>query len=87
LEEEIAMTLRYSRLITCSILLMSLAMLAPLSAQQILGTITGTVKDSSGSTVPDVAVRAVNVATNLEVNAKSQGNGSYSIPDLPAGTY
>ena len=81
------MTLRYSRLITCSILLMSLAMFAPLSAQQILGTITGTVKDSSGATVPDVAVRAVNVATNLEVNANSQGNGSYSISDLPAGTY
>ena len=75
------------RQLICFLLLLGLAICAPLSAQQILGTITGTVKDSSGAAVPEVTVRAVNIATNLEVAAKSQGNGSYSIPDLPAGTY
>lgn len=78
---------RYLRLMACSVLLFGLALQAPLIAQQILGAITGTVKDSSGAAVPDATVRAVNVATNLEVVAHSQANGSYLIPDLPAGTY
>ena len=60
---------------------------APLAAQQTLGAITGTVKDSSGAAVPDVTVRARNAATNLEVTAHSQANGSYSIGNLPAAVY
>ncbi len=81
------MSMHQLRQTICSILFLSLALHAPLSAQQILGAITGTVMDSSGAAVADAAVKAVNVATNLEVNARSQPNGSYSIPDLPAGTY
>ena len=60
---------------------------ATLDAQQILGTITGTVKDSSGAAVPEAAVRARNIATNLEVVEHTQANGSYSVPNLPAGSY
>ena len=56
------------------------------SAQQILGSITGTVTDPSGAVVTDAAVKAVNIATNLEVVAHTK-NGSFQIPDLPAGTY
>ena len=56
------------------------------SAQQTLGAITGTVTDPSGAVVSDAAVKAVNVATNLEVVAHTK-NGSFQIPDLPAGTY
>jgi len=37
--------------------------------------------------VPEAAVRARNVATNLEVIEHTQANGSYSVPNLPAGTY
>ena len=59
----------------------------PLPAQQILGAITGTVKDASGAGVPDATVKAVNVATNLSVSEKTQANGSYSVSNLPAGTY
>ena len=32
-------------------------------------------------------MKSVNTATNLESNAKSDGNGSYLLPSLPAGTY
>jgi hypothetical protein len=56
------------------------------SAQQTLGAITGTVTDPSGAVVSDATVRAVNIATNLEVAAHTK-NGSFVIPDLPAGTY
>jgi hypothetical protein len=81
------MSTHHLRQILCSILFLSLALHAPLSAQQILGAITGTVMDSSGAAVADTTVKAVNIATNLEVAAHSQSNGSYSIGDLPAGTY
>lgn len=60
---------------------------APARAQQILGAITGTVRDASGSSVQDVTVTARNIATNLSVTASSQSTGSYTIPNLPAGTY
>jgi Carboxypeptidase regulatory-like domain len=56
-------------------------------AQQIFGAITGTVRDASGSAVQDVTVTARNLATNLTVTAHSQSTGSYSISNLPAGTY
>ncbi len=58
-----------------------------LHAQQILGAITGTVKDASGAAVPGATVKAVNVATNFAVTAKTQTNGSYLASNLPAGTY
>jgi hypothetical protein len=55
-------------------------------AQQTLGAITGTVTDPSGAVVSDATVKAVNIATNLEVAAHTK-NGAFQIPDLPAGTY
>jgi hypothetical protein len=72
--------------IVCFVLLCCLAS-SPLAAQQILGAITGTVKDSASASVPGATVKAINTATNLEVTAKSEANGSYLIPNLPAGTY
>src|ERR1700751_2906710 len=57
------------------------------SAQQTLGAITGTVTDPSGAVVSDATVKAVNIATNLEVAARTKANGAFQIPDLPAGTY
>ena len=59
----------------------------PYLAQQIVGTITGTVLDSSGAAVGNAAVKAHNVATNLDVTVHSESNGTYSISNLPAGTY
>jgi hypothetical protein len=59
----------------------------PAAAQTVLGSITGTVKDSTGAAVPGAAVTADNIGTNLKVTAHSDGNGSYLIPNLPAGTY
>jgi hypothetical protein len=59
----------------------------PCQAQQILGAITGTVLDSSGGVVGDALVKAHNVATNLEVTVPTEANGSYSISNLPVGTY
>ena len=66
---------------------MALAFLTQIAAaQQTLGAITGTVTDPSGAVVSDATVKAVNIATNLEVTAQTK-NGSFQIPDLPDGTY
>ncbi|HXA08282.1 MAG TPA: carboxypeptidase regulatory-like domain-containing protein, partial [Bryobacteraceae bacterium] len=78
---------RHFSQIICAVLLLGMALSAPVQAQQILGTITGTVKDSTGASVPDATVKAHNLATNLEVVEHTQGNGSYLVPNLPAGTY
>lgn len=70
----------------CLVSLLGLSLL-PLHAQQILGSITGTVLDASAAAVPGATVTAVNTATNLRVTEHTQGNGSYVIQNLPAGTY
>src|SRR5713226_2073744 len=78
---------RHFSQIIYAVLLLGMALSAPVQAQQILGTITGTVNDSTGASVPDATVKAHNLATNLEVVEHTQGNGSYLVPNLPAGTY
>src|SRR5580704_812428 len=56
-------------------------------AQQTLGSITGTVIDSSGAVVPKAAVKIRNVATNFTVSAETTDSGSFNSADLPIGTY
>jgi hypothetical protein len=56
-------------------------------AQQTLGSLNGSVTDTSGAVVQAVTVKARALATNLEVTATTRGNGSFSIADLPIGTY
>src|ERR1700735_4776066 len=78
---------KYHIVQTISLVLLCCLAHTPLAAQQILGAITGTVKDATGSGVPGATVKAINTATNLEVTAKTESNGSYLVPNLPAGTY
>jgi hypothetical protein len=59
----------------------------PCQAQEVVGAITGTVLDASGAAVQDAVVKAHNVGTNLELTVHSKSNGSYSISNLPVGTY
>ncbi len=59
----------------------------PAHAQQTLGAINGTVTDPSGAVVQKVAVKIRNVGTNLEVDATTKDDGSFSLVDLPIGTY
>ena len=70
------------------IFLISLAVLTrPASAQQTLGSMNGTVSDSSGAVLPSTNIKARSLATNLEVRAQSRNDGSFTIADLPIGTY
>jgi hypothetical protein len=71
----------------CPIVLFVLAFAIPLTAQQTLGSINGTVKDSSGAAIPGVTITVTDTATNDTHVTKSQGNGLYQIFNLPIGSY
>lgn len=58
-----------------------------LYAQTALGTITGTITDPQGAGVPNVAVTATAIATNLKYSGTSSSDGTYSISQLPVGAF
>jgi len=51
------------------------------------GSISGTVKDSTGGVVPGVAVTATNVALGTQTTVTTDTQGLYSFPRLPVGRY
>ncbi|CAN5710611.1 hypothetical protein BH20ACI3_BH20ACI3_03560 [soil metagenome] len=57
------------------------------SAQTYTATLTGTVTDPNGASVPNVKVVAVNQGTQLEYEAQTSDSGIYTIPFLPVGAY
>jgi hypothetical protein len=57
------------------------------SFAQTLGTITGEVRDSTGSVVPGATVTVVNKATNATRTTQSNAVGLFDFPALPPGTY
>jgi len=58
-----------------------------LSAQTFRGTILGTATDPSGAVLPGAKVTVKNVGTGLERTTETSADGSYSLPELPIGTY
>ena len=59
----------------------------PVVAQSPLGTITGTVQDPQGASVPGVEVTARHVDTNRLYQGRTTESGVYVIPSLPIGAY
>jgi Carboxypeptidase regulatory-like domain/TonB dependent receptor len=64
-----------------------LAAAIPLAAQLPTGTILGTVKDTSGASVPGAMVTVKNTDTNLSKTAITEADGGYRFPELPVGHY
>ena len=56
-------------------------------AQGDRGAITGLITDNSGAAVPNVALEAVNTATNARFETLSTSTGSYRLVGLPIGLY
>ena len=59
----------------------------PLHAQGDRGTLTGQVTDQSNAIIPGASVKAVHVATNFERQVTTSSEGSYTITQLPVGSY
>jgi len=51
------------------------------------GSISGTVRDTTGAVIPDASVSARNAATSVERVARTEGTGVYTIPALVPGIY
>jgi hypothetical protein len=60
---------------------------ASVSAQQITGTIVGTVKDQTGAVVNTAKAKATNLDTGYSRVAPTNGYGEYRIDNLPVGRY
>src|SRR5437764_4933527 len=57
------------------------------SAQQTTATLIGIITDPAGAAIPNVVVKATNLATNTTRETKTDESGSYTLPFLPAGDY
>ena len=61
---------------------------APKAAAQVLyGSVVGTVEDSTGAVVPGATVTVTDQATGQSKQDTTTNDGTYVIPDLPAGSY
>jgi hypothetical protein len=69
------------------IVAISILMTGLVLAQSERGTIRGTVTDSTGSVMPGVTVKAVNVDTGIETSTVTNDSGVYSVPQLKPGDY
>jgi hypothetical protein len=69
----------------CMLLLMSLVP-APMWSQAV-GTIVGTVSDSSGAVIPQAKVTATRVDTGVSQSTVTGTAGTFAIPRLAVGTY
>ncbi len=65
----------------------ALFLLIPISAQQTLGSINGTVLDPAEAAVPDATITATNAAINFSRSTSSQSSGFFQMFNLPVGTY
>ena len=86
------LTLHRSVLHTClslapaiSVLSFSLGLQA--NAQVTSGTILGSVQDTTGAVIPNASITATAASIGTSRSGKSSGNGTFSLPNLPAGTY
>ena len=69
-------------------LVFSILCFAPASfAQSDNSSLTGTVSDSSGAVLPNAKVTIHNNATNAEQSLNTNGNGSFTQPNVTPGTY
>ncbi len=63
------------------------ALALPASAQVDRATLSGVVKDLTGAVIPNAAVSATHIATNLVSRSRTTGSGSYLIVNLASGQY
>ena len=77
----------FLRLLVAGFFILGMLMGSPLFAQVDMGSILGTVLDSSGAVIPNAKVSLTNQSTNLTVTTKSNSNGSYIFTPIRIGTY
>ncbi len=69
------------------VLVTVLAAASALFGQTFRGTVLGTVTDQSGAVIAGAKVSVKNANTGLERSTQTSADGSYSVPELPIGSY
>ena len=72
---------------TLAVLALVLLTAGPVRAQEGGGSISGSVTDSTGSLVPDVAITATSVDTKGQFNSKTDSAGLFRFSSLATGNY
>lgn len=75
------------RLQFCLVLLALLTLSSLVLAQVQNGQFTGTVTDPTGAAIANAKVTVTNAAINLSETVTSNSSGSYTVKELPIGTY
>jgi hypothetical protein len=70
-----------------ALVFITISLIAPVQAQEITGTITGLVKDTSGGVTPGATVTVRNVDTNVSASQTTDASGVYVFPLLRPGNY
>jgi len=78
---------RHFALSCCLLLLMALSFATVANAQGTLGSINGTVLDSSGAAVPGSKVTVTDADINVTKTVTASSNGFFQVFNLPVGTY
>lgn len=78
------MFIRLSRAASIMVILITCTMA---SAQDFRATISGTVKDPNGASVPGATIKAINVETNQSYETRTTSDGFYTLPFVNPGTY
>lgn len=71
----------------CGIILSAFIFASASFAQTTTADLSGIVADEQGAVVPNVTLRAINTATNLERSVVTNDDGAFTIPLLPPGSY
>ncbi len=71
----------------CFVLALAFISLKPAQAQQTLGSMNGTVTDTSGAAIPGATVTVSDPEIGITRSTTTQQNGFYQIFNLPIGTY
>src|SRR4029077_7646132 len=69
------------------VILITLGATSPASAQNLYGSIVGTVTDPTGAVVPDATVKATQTETNETRTAITNHSGVYALATVAGGTY
>ncbi len=75
--------------LVCLIAALALISICPtlLVAQSTFGTVLGTVKDASGSVIPNASVRITNLDENTSREVEANSNGDYEVVNMKPGRY
>ncbi len=83
------MKLRIAEMFSTAVLIVFGSLLAGQAAfgQTVTATLTGSVVDASGASVPDASVTLTNASSGNVRKTVTNASGYYAVPAIPAGTY